>query len=84
MKKTVFIVSAGIAAVSCTTKVTKHEARRPNIIYIMSDDHGYQAISAYGSSLIKTPNIDRIGDEGMRFNNCFVMNSLFINRDACK
>ncbi|RYZ17255.1 MAG: sulfatase, partial [Sphingobacteriales bacterium] len=38
--------------------------KQPNIILIMSDDHAYQAISAYGSRLISTPNIDRIGLEG--------------------
>ncbi len=50
--------------------------RRPNIIFIMSDDHAEQAISAYGSKLIKTPNIDRIGNEGIRFENSFVTNSI--------
>lgn len=49
---------------------------RPNIIFIMSDDHAYQAISAYGSHLVKTPNIDRIATEGIRFNKCFVTNSI--------
>lgn len=49
---------------------------RPNIIFIMSDDHAYQAISAYDSTLIKTPNIDRLADEGMQFNRAFVTNSL--------
>ncbi|HJZ67422.1 MAG TPA: sulfatase [Blastocatellia bacterium] len=42
----------------------------------MSDDHGAQAISAYGSRLIKTPNIDRIAKKGMRLDNCFVTNSI--------
>ena len=43
--------------------------RQPNIIFIFSDDHAYQAISAYGDArkLIQTPNIDRIANEGMRF-----------------
>ena len=50
--------------------------KRPNIVFIMSDDHGYQAISAYGSNLIKTPNIDRLANEGMRFDRAFVTNSL--------
>src|SRR5262249_52738268 len=49
---------------------------RPNILYIMADDHAAHAISAYGSKLNKTPNIDRIAREGMRFNNCFVTNSI--------
>jgi arylsulfatase A-like enzyme len=49
---------------------------RPNILYIMADDHAAHAISAYGSKLNKTPNIDRIANEGMRFTNCFVTNSI--------
>ncbi|QDT69089.1 Choline-sulfatase [Planctomycetes bacterium MalM25] len=49
---------------------------RPNMIFIMSDDHAYQAISAYGSALNKTPNIDRLADEGIRFDRCYVANSI--------
>jgi len=52
---------------------------RPNIIYIMSDDHAYQAISAYGrqlKDLAPTPNIDRIVRDGMRFDRCLVTNSI--------
>lgn len=52
------------------------ETRRPNIIFIMSDDHAASAVSAYGSKLVQTPNIDRIGREGMRFDNAFCTNSL--------
>ncbi len=48
----------------------------PNILFIMSDDHAYQAVSAYGSQLIETPNIDRIAREGMRFDRCYVTNSI--------
>lgn len=50
--------------------------QRPNILFIMSDDHGYQAISAYGSKVNQTPNIDRIAKGGMRFDRCFVTNSI--------
>jgi arylsulfatase A-like enzyme len=53
--------------------------QHPNIIYIMSDDHAYQAISAYGGplkDLAPTPNIDRIAANGMRFNRCLVTNSI--------
>src|SRR5262249_44689632 len=46
------------------------------IVLIFSDDHAYQAISAYGSKVNKTPNIDRIATEGMLFRNCFVTNSI--------
>src|SRR5438046_1808887 len=49
---------------------------RPNILYIMSDDHAYQAISAYGSNRNQTPNIDRLAKEGMRFDRAFVTNSI--------
>ena len=49
---------------------------RPNIIYIMSDDHAYQAISAYGHGLNKTPNIDKLAEKGMLFKRAFVTNSI--------
>jgi len=49
---------------------------RPNIVFIMSDDHAYQAISAYGHGLNHTPNIDRIASEGAIFNRGFVTNSI--------
>jgi len=49
---------------------------RPNILFIFSDDHAAQAISAYGSKINKTPNIDRLATEGMLFRNCFCTNSL--------
>lgn len=49
---------------------------RPNILFIMSDDHAYQAIGAYGSKVNKTPHIDRLAKEGMRFDRAFVTNSI--------
>jgi arylsulfatase A-like enzyme len=54
------------------------ETKRPNIVFIFSDDHAYQAISAYGEArkLMETPNIDRIAKEGMRFDRCLVTNSI--------
>jgi arylsulfatase A-like enzyme len=52
------------------------KADRPNIIFIMSDDHAYQAISAYSERLLQTPNIDRIANEGIRFTNASVTNSI--------
>lgn len=53
-----------------------HDAQRPNILFIMSDDHGYQAISAYRSGLNSTPNIDRIAKEGAIFTRSYVTNSI--------
>ena len=49
---------------------------RPNILYIMSDDHAAHAISAYGSTINKTPHIDRVAAEGVRLNNTFCTNAL--------
>lgn len=49
---------------------------RPNIIFIFSDDHTHQAISAYGSTLAKTPNIDRIANEGAILHTNIVTNSI--------
>ena len=50
--------------------------QRPNIVIIVSDDHAYQAISAYGNKLVKTPGIDRIANEGVLFNKAYVTNSI--------
>ena len=50
--------------------------QRPNIVIIISDDHAYQTIGAYGSTLAETPNIDRIANEGAVFNKAFVTNSI--------
>ena len=50
--------------------------KKPNILFIFSDDHAVQSISAYGSKINKTPNIDRIADEGVIFDRCFCCNSI--------
>tara|TARA_R110002060_G_scaffold29526_3_gene39922 strand:- start:1112 stop:2647 length:1536 start_codon:yes stop_codon:yes gene_type:complete len=49
---------------------------KPNIIFIMADDHASKAIGAYGAGINSTPNLDRIGNEGMRFDHCYVTNSI--------
>ncbi|MDH5367277.1 MAG: sulfatase [Cyclobacteriaceae bacterium] len=54
----------------------KGSIERPNILFIMADDHAYQAISVYSDKLLKTPNIDRIADQGMLFTNACVTNSI--------
>tara|TARA_R110002049_G_scaffold202969_1_gene373480 strand:- start:6 stop:1667 length:1662 start_codon:yes stop_codon:yes gene_type:complete len=83
MKKLWFIILIAIVFQSC--KDGKKEVavevakKRPNIIFIMADDHATQAISAYGhpiSQLAPTPNIDRIADEGAIFRNNFCTNSI--------
>ena len=72
-KKPTVLLSIIVFMAACHhTELTK----RPNIIYIMSDDHAYQAISAYGHGLNNTPNIDRIAQEGALFTRASVTNSL--------
>jgi len=51
-------------------------SRRPNILFIMSDDHAAHAISAYGSKVNQTPNLDRLAREGALLTNVFVTNSI--------
>jgi len=56
--------------------IAARAADRPNIVYIMTDDHAAHAISSYGSVVNKTPNMDRLATEGVRLTNCFVTNSI--------
>jgi len=49
---------------------------RPNILFIMTDDHAAQAISTYGSVINQTPNLDRLGAQGLRLNRCYAVNSI--------
>ena len=86
MKNIFFICSALIILTSCGNKkenkdasITSSAPQKPNIVFIISDDHAYQAISAYGGRLAEiapTPNIDRIAKEGMLFERCLVTNSI--------
>ena len=75
-----FLKKTGLGAVALASPMSfvscSSSNKRPNIIFIMSDDHAEQAISCYGSKLIQTPNIDRIANEGIQFNNSFVTNSI--------
>jgi arylsulfatase A-like enzyme len=50
--------------------------KQPNIVIIISDDHAFQAIGAYGNKMMQTPNIDRIAREGVLFNKGYVTNSI--------
>jgi arylsulfatase A-like enzyme len=80
MKKFFAITVLAIAFFSCSENnavvETKKIKKKPNILFIMTDDHSRHAISAYGSSLIKTPNIDYLASVGVRFTNCAVTNSI--------
>ena len=67
---------AGLLTLTTSCSQQTEEEERPNIIFIMSDDHAYQAISAYDDKLMNTPNIDRIAEEGILFTNASVTNSI--------
>ena len=71
-KKPFVLILISLLFLRCTAPKTSP----PNIIFIMSDDHAYQAISAYGHGLNSTPNIDRIAQEGALFTKGFVTNSI--------
>jgi arylsulfatase A-like enzyme len=71
------LLTAGAGIFGCAPQ--DKEAQRPNILYIMSDDHAFQAISAYGgylAELAPTPNIDRLASEGAIFTRATVTNSI--------
>jgi arylsulfatase A-like enzyme len=60
----------------CLASSAAAAAERPNIVFIFTDDHCQQALSAYDGSRIATPNMDRIAKEGMLFNRCYVTNGI--------
>lgn len=72
----ILLVSLAFFMACKQDKKAKVASKRPNVLFIMSDDHAYQAISAYDSTLIQTPNIDRLAKEGMKFTNASVTNSI--------
>ena len=82
MSRTCILFSlAAVLTISSACRAAQSEspaapAARPNIIFIMADDHGKQATSCYGGSFIKTPNIDRLASEGIRFNQAMAGNSI--------
>jgi arylsulfatase A-like enzyme len=65
-----------VLALSPNLAVAQEKPARPNILFVFTDDHAAHAISAYGSKINRTPNIDRLAREGMLFRNCFCTNSI--------
>ncbi|MEN9811350.1 MAG: Arylsulfatase [Verrucomicrobiota bacterium] len=65
-------------ALAAATAASAAAPRAPNIVFIFSDDHAYQAISAYGEGrrLLETPHLDRLAKSGMRFDRALVPNSI--------
>jgi len=80
MKRRQFVQSLGLGmatlAIPGCLPLKRALSKRPNILFIMADDHASHAMSCYGSVINKTPQIDRIAEEGIRFDNCFCTNSI--------
>ena len=73
--KPLTVLLALIASLPFTAQAADPPAR-PNFLFLFSDDHAQHAISAYGSKVNRTPNLDRLANEGARFTNSFVTNSI--------
>jgi len=73
-KRIAVVASAVISLPSLL--LSQSQSKRSNILFIMTDDHAFQALSCYGSRINQTPNLDRIANEGMRFNRSFCTNSI--------
>ena len=65
-----------LAILLCAIVTPARTASRPNILYIMSDDHAAHAIGAYGSRVNQTPNLDRLARGGMVLTSVFATNSI--------
>jgi arylsulfatase A-like enzyme len=72
--KSIAFLMPGVGMLGCSSEPV--ETKPPNIVFIMADDHAYQAISAYSDELIQTPNIDRLAIEGAIFTRATVTNSI--------
>ncbi len=83
MKRDLRLLSSGTAGIFTLCVATLAAASRPNILYIMTDDHAAHAISAYGSRVNQTPHMDRLAQEGIRFDRCYAVNSICTPSRAC-
>ena len=62
------------AVLACSLAASGNAAeRKPNILFILTDDEGWPTLSSYGNKLVSTPNLDRLAAEGMRFTDAYVM-----------
>ncbi len=66
-----FLRRSAMGAMALATASRAGSARPPNIVFIMADDLGYGDLGCYGQERIKTPNIDKLAAEGMRFTQCY-------------
>ena len=78
IKKYLLIISSKVIVLLFVSGCSMGEVTEvpPNIIFVFTDDHASHAVSAYGSDIIETQNIDRLANEGVIFHNAFVTNSI--------
>ena len=81
--KGLFRTILSLLALLCMVKVMAQSSARPNILIIVSDDHAYQSIGAYGAPYGATPSIDKLAAEGATYLDAFVTNSLCGPSRAC-
>ena len=81
--KALYALPLAAAVLPSCSQGVESEQQRPNIIFIMTDDHTTQAMSCYGGNLLQTPNMDRIANEGIRMDNCYATNALSGPSRAC-
>ncbi len=74
MNRRAFLKSA--AGVTALASACRRRDRRPNVVFILTDDHRWDCLSVAGHPFLKTPNMDRIAKEGVRFANAFCTTSL--------
>src|SRR5210317_1591805 len=72
-KQSVLIFILTVFAVSCAAETS---TRPPNVVYVLADDLGYAELGCYGQEKIRTPNIDRLAREGMRFTQHYCGNAV--------
>lgn len=74
--KTAALGAAAMMLPAGLSRAAAAGGKRPNIVYIMSDDHAAHAVGAFGSVINKTPNLDKLAAQGMKFENAFCTNAL--------
>src|SRR5437867_10978270 len=72
-----------VFAVCLVPNTLAQAPKKPNIIFILADDLGYGDLGCYGQKRIKTPNIDRLAAEGMRFTQCYAGSTVCAPSRCC-
>ena len=76
MNRRAFLSTALAAATAACSRPAARRDRRPNVVYILTDDQRWDCLSVAGHPFLKTPNLDRLATEGVRFANAFVTTSI--------